>query len=70
MVVDNDRIHAAIDEAVNALQAAALLAAKIETDQRDLRRAIDRAARALVALTLGGHPKPALDGHLKTGHHD
>jgi hypothetical protein len=20
-------------------------------------------------LSLGGHPKPAIDGHLKTGHH-
>lgn len=51
VVVDNDRIHAAIDEAVNALQAAVLLAAQLEAEQRDLRRAIDRAARALVALT-------------------
>ena len=50
VVVDNDRIHAAIDEAVNALQAAVLLAVQIEAEQRDLRRAIDRAARALVAL--------------------
>ena len=51
MVVDSDRIHAAIDEAVNALQAAVLLAAQIEAEQRDLRRAIDRAARALASLT-------------------
>jgi hypothetical protein len=24
---------------------------------------------ALLGKTLGGHPKPAIDGHLKTGHH-
>jgi hypothetical protein len=51
VVVDNDRIRAAIDGAVNALQAAVLLAAKIEAEQQDLRRAIDRAARALKSLT-------------------
>lgn len=50
MVVDNDRIRGAIDEAVNALQAAVLLAAQIEAEQRALRGAIDRAARALIAL--------------------
>ena len=52
VVVNGDRIHAAIDEAVNALQAAVLLAAQIEAEQRELRRAVDRAARALAALTL------------------
>lgn len=50
VVVDSDRVRAAIDEAVNALQAAVLLAAQIEGEQRDLRRAVDRAARALAAL--------------------
>ena len=50
VVVDNDRIRAAVDEAVNALQAGVLLAAQIEAAQRDLRLAIDRAARALAAL--------------------
>jgi hypothetical protein len=44
-------MSAAIDEAVNALQAAVLLAAQIEADQHTLRRAIDRAARALAAVT-------------------
>ena len=51
MVVDSDRIRAAIDEAVNALQSAVLLAAQVETEQRELRRTINRAARALAALT-------------------
>ena len=51
VVVDSDRMPAAIDEAVNALQAAVLMAAQIEADQRELRGAIDRAARALAALT-------------------
>ena len=50
VLVANDRIRAAIDEAANALQTAVLLAAQIEADQRELRRAIDRAARALAAL--------------------
>lgn len=50
VVVNGDWIHAAIDEAVNALQAAVLLAAQIEAEQRELRGAIDRAARALAAL--------------------
>ena len=50
-----DPIRAAIDEAVNALQTAVLLAAQIEADQRELRRAADRAARALAAL------KPSAD---------
>ena len=26
-------------------------------------------ARAFCTQRLGGHPKPATDGHLKTGHH-
>jgi hypothetical protein len=43
VVVENDRIRAAIDKTVNALQTAVLLAAQIEAEQRDLRRAIDRA---------------------------
>jgi hypothetical protein len=51
VVVNHDRMATAIDEAVNALQAAVLLAAQIEADQQTLRRAIDRAARALTALT-------------------
>ena len=51
VVVNGDRIRAAIDEAVNALQEAVLLAAQIEAEQRELRGAIDRAARALAALT-------------------
>jgi hypothetical protein len=51
--VPNDRVRAAIDTAVNALQAAVLLAATIEADQRALREAIDRAARTLAALTRG-----------------
>ena len=51
VVVELDRIAAAIDEAVNALQAAVLLAAQIEADHQTLRQAIDRAARALAALT-------------------
>jgi hypothetical protein len=51
VVVDPVQIAAAIDEAANALQSAVLLAAQIEADQHALRRAIDRAARALVALT-------------------
>ena len=50
MLVASDRIRAAIDEAANALQAAVLLAAQIEDEQRELRRAIERAARALAAL--------------------
>jgi hypothetical protein len=40
----------AIDEAVNALQAAVLLATKLEADQSDLRAAVDRAAQALARL--------------------
>jgi hypothetical protein len=45
--VERDPLAVAIDEAVNALQSAILLAAQIEADQQTLRRAIDRAARAL-----------------------
>ena len=48
-----DRIRAAIDEAANTLQTAVLLAAKLERDQAELRRAIDRAAKALATL----HPQ-------------
>jgi hypothetical protein len=54
--VPNEPTHAAIDEAVNALQSAVLLAAQIQADQQTLRRAIDRAARALAALTRDGNP--------------
>lgn len=49
-VVEPTQMAAGIDEAVNALQAAVLLAAQIEADQQALRRAVDRAARALAAL--------------------
>ncbi len=50
VVVDRTRIAGAVDEAVNALQAAVLLATQIEADQQALRRAIDRAARALAGI--------------------
>ena len=50
MVVATDQIRAAIDAAANALQTAVLLAARLEVDQTELRRAIDRAAMALAAL--------------------
>ena len=56
VIVEPDRIAAAIDEAVNALQSAVLLAAHIDADQQTLRRAIDRAARALVPLTRKADP--------------
>jgi hypothetical protein len=49
-----DQLRTAIDEAANALQIAVLLAAQLDTDHRELRRAIDRAARALASLK----PKP------------
>jgi hypothetical protein len=42
VVVAHDHIGAAIDEAVNALQAAGLLAAQIEADQPALRPARSR----------------------------
>ena len=29
----------------------------------------DRAVACCFNEALGGHPKPAIDGHLKTGHH-
>src|SRR5712692_10040077 len=48
--VAEDPFKRPIDEAANALQAAVLLAASIERDQRELRSAIARAARALAAL--------------------
>jgi hypothetical protein len=32
------------------------------------RKLIDEWERYRLAVTLGGHPKPATDGHLKTGH--
>lgn len=50
VVVANDQVRTAIDEAVNALQTAVLLAAQIDADQRALRHAVDRAARALATL--------------------
>ena len=50
MVVATDPIREAIDAAANALQTAVFLAAKLEADQAELRRAIDRAARALATL--------------------
>ncbi len=55
-VVTHERIRAAIDDAVHALQVAVLVATPIETDQPRLRRALDRAAHALATL------KPATDG--------
>ena len=45
-----DPIRAAIDAAANALQMAVLFAAQIEADHRELRRAIDRAAKTLATL--------------------
>jgi hypothetical protein len=45
-----DQLRTAIDEAANALQIAVLLAAQLDTDHRELRRAIDRAATALASL--------------------
>ena len=53
VVVASDPIRVAIDAAVNALQTAVLLAAQIDADQRELRRAIDRAALALAQLKPG-----------------
>jgi hypothetical protein len=58
VVVDAGRIRVAIDHAANALQAAVLLAARIEADQRELRAALDRAARALTALAPRGTEEP------------
>ena len=49
-VVASDSEKAAIDAAVNALQAAVLVAARMEADQRELRDAIDRAATTLATL--------------------
>ncbi len=49
-VVASDSEKAAIDAAVNALQAAVLLAARMEADQRELRDAIDRAATTLAVF--------------------
>ena len=46
-----DPIKRAVDDAVNALQSAVLLAAQLEGDQAELRRAIERAAHALATLT-------------------
>ena len=50
VVVATYPIRAAIDAAVNALLTAVLLAAQLEADQAELRRAIDRAARAFAIL--------------------
>jgi len=49
--VATDPDRAAIDAAVNALQAAVLVAATLEADHAALRHAIDRAAHALATLT-------------------
>ena len=46
-----DPIKRAIDDAVNARQGAALLAAQLEGDQAERRRAIERAAHALATPT-------------------
>jgi hypothetical protein len=48
--VPNDRNGPAIEDALNALQAAIGLAAILERDHAALRHAIDRAARALATL--------------------
>ena len=50
MSVARDPWRTAIDEFANALQIAVLLAAKLEADQAELRRVIDRAAAALASL--------------------
>lgn len=47
VVVGTEPIRAVLEKVVNALQTASLLAAQIESDQRELRRAIDRAVAAL-----------------------
>jgi hypothetical protein len=49
-MANEGELRAAIDAAVNGLQSALLLAAQIERDQAELRRALDRLARALAAL--------------------
>jgi hypothetical protein len=54
VIVASDPVKAAVDQAANALQAALLLATKLEEDHAELRRAIDRAARALATLKPGG----------------
>ncbi len=46
----NDAETRAIDAAVNALQVAVLLVARIDADHDELRRAIVRAARSLATL--------------------
>lgn len=46
----SDALRAALDTVVNAVQAAVLLAARIEADQMALRAALDRAAAALTTL--------------------
>ena len=51
VLVATDPIKRAIDDAVNARQGAALLAAQLEGDQAELRRAIERAAHALATPT-------------------
>jgi hypothetical protein len=58
VVVDASRNRVSIDNAANALQAAVLLVARIEADQRELRAALDRAARALTALAPRGIEEP------------
>jgi hypothetical protein len=46
---------AAIDEVANALQIAVLLAARIATDQEELRRALTSAARSLATCAPTGN---------------
>jgi hypothetical protein len=48
--VPSEAEKAAIDKAANAPQIVVLLAARIETDQEELRRAVARPARSLATL--------------------
>jgi len=48
----------------DVLEATLELAIEIAREGREGRR-----VGTLFTLGLGGHPKPATDGHLKTGHH-
>jgi hypothetical protein len=50
VVATDPRMQVAIDDAVKALTAAVLLAARLDADPRALRQAIDRAAPALATL--------------------
>ena len=49
-VVPTDPVRAALDEVSNAIQSAVLLATRLDADQTELRRAIDRVARALATI--------------------